>query len=739
MKLIFTKLAQKLSRTACLAAALLCFALPQPAFADDTDDEGGRLVTPVAAASSTATDKTDETDVTDETDTEPADERLTGTNIVDNTATFTLNSKQAIIHGTPTTIDAAPFATNNTTMLPLRFIAQDILGAAVNWDNTTGLVRISGNTAAITVDLTTGKVYYNGQPYAMPVSPMVVENRTLVPLRLITELMNCQVDYIAASQSIVITLPQPLVVEAPVAAITYLPATAGQTIEYLDASYDPAGYEITEREWQVTDADGVTKTGSSLYWLFYQRQGGDYHITYRVKNAYDIWSEPTEADYTLAENLPPQITELTAPEQHVDIGQSLNITWDYSNEDWEAITTVSFDYHWKDSRGNIISKRGLPAAFFTPGEHTVTLKIMDAFGQWSDEATLTFNVSDTVQATEAEYRFNNLQPGEIYLNIANFNFNSLSIAQTGSVTTDNVTLIDSNSPERVTAPALLYQDNVSGRAAIHYHHLNNSDQPLKFYIIAHNQTDAPITLTLGKSGFAGPSADPMQVGYMENQSYLTAADSGQQLTLAPGAITLLNSSQTAAVGVGSLQSALVDIVADGNVTIAVVAMDPTADYRNYRQLAPAAAVAPQTRGTYSNAAYNINIKLGDKAEKVMIGYPDSFSDHFDDYLITGVDKLTGDVSSNKGNYGVIQQINLTAACDTGILLNPRGSIYRGAILWNGELCLVSSTGQIKTTQEGVIAGVIKAGETATITYITPDGSDSPILIVSLPAEQWNEF
>lgn len=719
---------------AALAIVLLAFATPGPAFADNTDDElhDNEADFVQSILDSEASDENADDENTEE-------ERLTGTTVVDNTATLTIDSKRAILQGAPVEIDVAPFATNGTTMLPLRFIAQDILNAEVEWDNATNLVRVKRDAISITVDLTYGKVYYDGEPYAMPVQPMVKENRTLVPLRLISELMNCQVQYDSATKSITVYLPEILKVDPPVAAITYLPAYAGQTIEYWDDSYDPAGYDITEREWQVTNENGETTTGSSLYWLFYKKQGGDYHLTYRVKNSYNVWSDPVEADYHLKTNEAPKITEFTADETNVDIGETLNISYDYENESWEDITNISFTYSWEDTKGNITTKQGLPSAFFIAGKHTVKLKVQDAFGQWSDEAELKFNVSNRVQATEAQYRFMNLKPGEIYLNTAAYNFNGLLHAIIDDVSRTDITLIDSNSPEKVFGPSLLYQDTVTGNTAVHYHHINSSSEALKFYIIAHNQTDKPVTYTLGKSGFAGPSVDPMQVGYIENQNYLGSTASGQTVTLAPGQMALLNAAQTGSVSPTCLQSALVDLEISGDLTIAVVAMSTTASYHDYQQLAPADAAPPQTRGTYDNSGYDISVTLTDTPEKIMLGYPDSFSGIIDDYLIPGYDNLTGQATYNKGNYGVVHRITLTATEDTGIIVNPRGSIYRGALLWNDEVVLLSRYGQIKTTQEGVIVGTLQAGESATITYITPDGSDSPCLLVSLPIDYWDEF
>lgn len=741
------------------AAVLLAFALlAAPAMADDdttataqaestadwdlaADDElhdsEADFIQSILGGDSTDTENTDTEENTDEETAE--NERLTGTTVVDNTATLTIDSTTAILQGAPVQIDVAPFATEGTTMLPLRFIAQDILGADVEWDNATNLVRVRRGPISITVDLAYGKVYYDGEPYAMPVKPMVKDNRTLVPLRLISELMNCQVQYEPTNKSITIYLPEILKVDPPVAAITYLPAYAGQTIEYWDDSYDPAGYEITEREWQVTNEAGETTTGSSLYWLFYKKQGGDYHITYRVKNSYDIWSDPVEADYHLKVNEAPKITEFSAASTNVDIGETLDITYNYENESWEDIQAISFTYSWTDSKGNVTTKQGLPSAFFIAGKHTVKLKVQDAFGQWSDEAELKFNVSTTVQASEAQYRFMHLKPGEIYLNTAAYNFNGLLHAITDSVTHSDTTLIDSNSPEKVFAPSLLYQDTVSGKTAVHYHHINSSSTAMKFYIIAHNQTDKPVSYTVGKSGFAGPSVDPMQVGYIENQNYLGSTPSGQTVTLAPGQMALLNAAQSGSVSPTCLQSALVDLEISGYLTISIVAMNATDSYHNYQQLAAADAAPPQTRGTYVNSGYDIAVTLTDTPEKIMLGYPDSFSGLIDDYLIPGHDNLTGLATYNKGNYGVVHRITLTATETCGIIVNPRGSIYRGALLWNDEVVPLSRYGQIKTTQEGVIVGTLQAGESATITYITPDGSDSPCLIVSLPIDYWSEF
>lgn len=656
-----------------------------------------------------------------------------------NQVKLTLDSKWALVRGQSQQIEAAPLTINDTTMLPLRFIAQDILNAQVDWNAETKQVQVIRGQLSLLVDLTAGQVWADGQPYEMAVPPTVIDDRTYIPLRLITELMDCQVQYDPQEHSILITLPPEYEPVPPVADIAYRPATAGQTIEYDDYSFDPQNLPITEREWTVTDSQGQSKTGESLYWLFYQKQGGDYVISYRVKNSLELWSEPVVVNFRLEENRPPEITRLSALQTDLAIGQRVDISYLYDNEEWEDLTSINFSYSWEDDKGNKVTKLGKPLAFFRPGTHTVSLRLQDAFGQWSEPAELVFEISDKIMATEAQFRFHNPSPGEIFLNLSKFNFSGLAQAQTTALQAQNVVLLDSNSPEKVSSPGVLYKDTANGNISVHYHHLNNTAGNLKIHMIAHNETDAPITFTIGKLGFAGPSQDPMQVGYIENQNYLGSTALNRTITLQPGEKYLLNADQKMELKPNYLQSGLVDLYTDGQLTLAVAAMYPDSDWRNYTYLSPLNSAPPQSRGTYQNAAYDASITVGGESQKIMLGYPESFAGFIENYLLQGVDALTGGATENKGNYGVVHTLHITATERCGLLINPRGSIYRGALLFNGEVCKLSAVDQIQTNHEAVVIGIIEAGETADVTYISPDGSDSPALLVAIPEKEWQNY
>jgi hypothetical protein len=57
------------------------------------------------------------------------------------TISLTIGSTQATVNGQPTTLDVAPFVVSQRTLVPLRFVSES-LGAIVNWNDSTSTVTI---------------------------------------------------------------------------------------------------------------------------------------------------------------------------------------------------------------------------------------------------------------------------------------------------------------------------------------------------------------------------------------------------------------------------------------------------------------------------------------------------------------------------------------------------------------------------------------------------------------------
>ena len=99
------------------------------------------------------------------------------------------------INDKPISTDSAPpFIKNGTTMVPLRAITESF-SLQVNWDSATRSIHLSRNDIDIKliIDETLGEV--NGEKMNLPVAPLIVKDRTFVPLRFIGEQLKKSVEW----------------------------------------------------------------------------------------------------------------------------------------------------------------------------------------------------------------------------------------------------------------------------------------------------------------------------------------------------------------------------------------------------------------------------------------------------------------------------------------------------------------------------------------------------------------
>lgn len=137
-------------------------------------------------------------------------------------AAFTTASAQDItitVNGNTVETDTAPVIINERTMVPLRAIS-NALNCGVGWNGTTqGITIIQapvngsnehliacwiGRDHAFALD---GLAL--GNTYVMDSVPVIVNERTLVPIRAISELLGAQVDWDAKTQTVIITADMP--------------------------------------------------------------------------------------------------------------------------------------------------------------------------------------------------------------------------------------------------------------------------------------------------------------------------------------------------------------------------------------------------------------------------------------------------------------------------------------------------------------------------------------------------
>ena len=124
---------------------------------------------------------------------------------------LTIGNKDAFVFGTEKSNDVAPKIVSNRTMLPARFVAEN-LGAIVLWDEEKELVTIKGKNLETNEDveilITIGaeNAVVNGKEVELD-SPAFVENdRTYTPIRFISEELGAKVEWIESEQKVVITV-----------------------------------------------------------------------------------------------------------------------------------------------------------------------------------------------------------------------------------------------------------------------------------------------------------------------------------------------------------------------------------------------------------------------------------------------------------------------------------------------------------------------------------------------------
>lgn len=109
-----------------------------------------------------------------------------------------------IVDGKPIETDVAPYLDNNRVMVPVRAIFE-ALGATVEWNNetNTAIAKKEAQTLYITADSDT--LTRNNSMYALDVPAKVVNDRLFVPVRAVSEALDCKVDWNDETKTVTIT------------------------------------------------------------------------------------------------------------------------------------------------------------------------------------------------------------------------------------------------------------------------------------------------------------------------------------------------------------------------------------------------------------------------------------------------------------------------------------------------------------------------------------------------------
>ncbi len=107
------------------------------------------------------------------------------------------------LNGETLTFDVRPQLIDNRTMVPLRKIFE-AMGAVVDWNDDTQTVTATKGNERVIATINSKNVYINGEAKTLDVPPMVIDDRTLVPVRFVAEAFGANVEWNEATQTVVI-------------------------------------------------------------------------------------------------------------------------------------------------------------------------------------------------------------------------------------------------------------------------------------------------------------------------------------------------------------------------------------------------------------------------------------------------------------------------------------------------------------------------------------------------------
>ena len=171
-------------------------------------------------------------------------------------------------------LDVSPIIVEGRTMLPVRAVFENI-GAKVSWDGDTRTVTATKGDTTVQLTIDSTEMLINGTPHTLDVPAMIKESRTLVPLRACAEAFGLDVSWYEKYRAVRI--------KQPVYVVTH--------IDYSDGSYAKREYDQDGNLLRVEDSDGYVETYGR-----YDELGvyNEYHSFENGAEVYGFWQTVSE-------------------------------------------------------------------------------------------------------------------------------------------------------------------------------------------------------------------------------------------------------------------------------------------------------------------------------------------------------------------------------------------------------------------------------------------------------------
>ncbi|MGL4736456.1 MAG: copper amine oxidase N-terminal domain-containing protein [Cellulosilyticaceae bacterium] len=661
------------------------------------------------------------------------DQEAVPSDVITQTIEVSLAKPEILINNVLYTLDEMPRVIGGTTYVPVNTLTQYVLNGQSKWHPASRIVVIEAAGKKIQMQVNEKKVMVNGEAVMATAVPKMIDNRVWIPLKEVVSILKLPMTFDSTNKSIRIevvgeayqnTQPQ---ADFAFGATNYV---QGQQITLTDNSFDEDGDKLIKWQWRVN--------GGKVLYSMEEVKGaigvGDNLVELRVQDAKKAWSEWARQNVTLERNQAPSVLELSANQTTFKRGEAITFDFAYDNEEWEEIVEEEWSYRRAQDRmvDAILEK---PQKIFYPGEYIVSLRLKDAWGNWSESYEMKLKVSKEVVQSEMEYAFNEAPIGTILQNYNQFNFNSYEAVAVPNVIQTGSTLMMSNSPESVFMPGILYQDVLQDEIRVLYHHKNimkNATGTERLVVMIENPNDQPILVVRKRQGNKGPATDVLHIGQQTLYDYL-GPNREVQYTLAPGQKMFLFNSGDKKWRQDETLSGMIDLYCQQPLKVTVATIRAEHKLEDVVNLPYLQKDGVHTRGTFPNADHYYTFELdGKEPKKLVLGLKATEGAPW----LEGYDAITGEEVLNKGNYGVRYHLRMTAKENFGLIINPRGGVFKGAIGWKDDKSYLTPKSHLNNGMQAATIGEMGKGQSRELYYMLPNGSSAPVLIGFIPESKW---
>ncbi len=125
------------------------------------------------------------------------------------TMVFIIDNSTYVVNGEPIVMDVSPTIIEDRTMLPIRYAAEP-LGADIEWDGVERKATISLGATKLELWIGQSNALINGKTSPIDadnanVKPLIVSDRTMLPLRFVTENLGCDIEWDPVDRKATIT------------------------------------------------------------------------------------------------------------------------------------------------------------------------------------------------------------------------------------------------------------------------------------------------------------------------------------------------------------------------------------------------------------------------------------------------------------------------------------------------------------------------------------------------------